>query len=141
MTKKKNHRKRPGERPTRLQRENAEKRERPAVPRLPTEERSAEAATVFWMLCALFTFCAEVVRLAAKAYLSHAGDVDPATTGLELLPYITLGIGVVSGIICLVLTPIVYRVRKTAPPRLVTLVVVLISLAPLATLLLQSLRS
>jgi hypothetical protein len=112
----------------------------PAGPEFPPEERTAEAATILWMLTALFTFCAELIGLLAKVYLVNVPELDESMQRLLLLPYITLGIGVVSGILCLLLTPVVYRLRKTPPPPLITVFAVLIGSAPLMTLLIQWLR-
>jgi hypothetical protein len=92
------------------------------------------------MLCAVFTFCAEALGLAGKLYFSYRPVADEPS-GLVLLPYVTLVIGLVSGVLCLLLTPLVYRLRKTPPPQLITLGAVLIGLAPLATLAVRWLRS
>jgi hypothetical protein len=106
----------------------------------PPEERATEVTTIGWMLCALFTLCAEAVGLAAKIFLLYFPVNDESLARLRLLPVITLSIGLVTGTFCLLLTPLVYRLRKTPPPDLVTLFAVLISLAPLATLLVMGLR-
>lgn len=110
-------------------------------PELPAEERSAEAATIAWMLCTLFALCAEVMGFAMRIYLHYAPPAELTMPRLLYLPTIAMAIALVSGCLCLVLTPIVYRVRKTPPPELITLVAVLIGAAPLATLLVAWLRS
>jgi hypothetical protein len=92
------------------------------------------------MLCALFTFCSEGVRLIAQVALSYREDLEGAPSAWHLLPEVALSIGVVTGAICLVLTPAVYRLRKTPPPAAITLVAVLVGLTPLASLLLRWLR-
>ena len=92
------------------------------------------------MLCALFTFCAELVGLVVQLALASAGELDESNAHWALLPPLTLGIGLVSGLITLALTPIVYRLRKTPPPEAITVVAVLVGLAPPATLFVQWLR-
>ena len=106
---------------------------------LPPEEKRAETVTIAWMLCVLFTFCAEVVGLLSKVALSYAELNDPQNRW-AVLPVVTLTMGLVTGTMSLLLTPLVYRWRKTPPPESITLVAVLVGLTPLATLLLQWLR-
>lgn len=106
---------------------------------LPQEEKRAETVTIAWMLCVLFTFCAEVVGLLSKVGLSNVELNDPQSRW-AVLPVVTLAMGLVTGTISLILTPLVYRWRKIPPPESITLVAVLVGLTPLATLLLQWLR-
>jgi hypothetical protein len=110
-------------------------------PDFPPEDRRAEAATIAWMLCTLFTFCAEAVGLISKIVLSSSGgDPDQPLSPWRLLPDVTLFMGLVTGTVVLVLTPVVYRLRRTPPPESIGFVAVLIGLTPLATLLIQWLR-
>jgi hypothetical protein len=106
----------------------------------PPEERPAEAVTICWMLCALFTLCAEIIGLLGKVVFVYADAADPAMARWALVPLVTLAIGLVSGTLAIALTPLVYRLRKTPPPDSVTIVVILIGLAPLATFAVQWLR-
>jgi hypothetical protein len=116
------------------------KRIPPPAADLPPEDSRAEAVTIAWMLCALFTFCSEVVGLIAKIVLSYQGKLDERQAAWRLLPDITLVMGLATGMICLLLTPLVYRFRKTPPPDSITIVAVLVALAPLGTWLLQWMR-
>jgi hypothetical protein len=106
----------------------------------PPEDRRAESVTIAWMLCTLFTFCAEAVGLIAQIALPYAGGDDTSRAAWTLLPQITLVMSLVTGILCLVLIPLVYRLRITRPPDAITFVAVLIGLAPLATLVIRWLQ-
>lgn len=116
------------------------RRSQPAAAQLPPEERRAEVATIAWMLCTLFTFCSEAVSLVAKVALSRMSEPEGEPTAWSLFPDVALLMGVVTGAFCLVLTPVVYRLRKTPPPAAITAVAVLVGLAPWASLLLRWLR-
>jgi hypothetical protein len=117
----------------------AKKKRRVEQPALPSEERAAEAATVAWMLCALFTLCAEGVGLAARVVLARAGEQQQATPW-SLLSDVTLVMALVTGTLCLLLTLVVYRVRKTPPPSPITVVAILVGLTPWARVVLGWLR-
>jgi hypothetical protein len=107
---------------------------------LPAEERSAEVATVAWMLTALITAAAEFVALLARLYFYLQPEPPESMAPLALLPGIMLIIGLIAGGLCLLLTPLIYKIRKSPPPFPITVVVVLISLIPPITLVLRWLR-
>lgn len=115
-------------------------RSQPRAAELPAEERRAEVATIAWMLCTLFTFCSEAVSLVAKVALSRMSEAENGPTAWSLLPDVALLMGVVTGTLCLILTPVVYRLRRTPPPAAITAVAVLVGLTPWASLLLRWLR-
>jgi hypothetical protein len=111
----------------------------PEVAALPAETRAAEVATIWWMLSALFTFCAEAIGFVARVILFWQPG-DEGLTPLRVLPYLMLGIGLVSGSIALLLTPVVYRLRQTPPPEMITVFVVLVGLVPPFTLAILLIR-
>ncbi len=115
------------------------KKKKVPPPALTPEDRRAEAVTVAWMLAALFAFLAEVVGLLARIVMSALPERDELSPWLAL-PILATSIAWVAGIVALLLTPLVYRFRKTPPPELITLFVVLVGLAPPVILLLQWLR-
>lgn len=117
----------------------AKKKVRVSPPQFPPEDRRAEAATVAWMLCALFTLCAEGVGLAARMLLAYSGEVQ-APSALALLPDIMLVMGLVTGTIVLALTAAVYKLRKTPPPPAITVVAILLGLTPWVRVMLGYLR-
>ena len=49
---------------------------------------------------------------------------------------VLLFVALMTGIVCLVLTPLAYRVRKTAPPPAITVGAVMIGIAPILVLVL-----
>lgn len=99
-------------------------------PAPPAEERSAEAATIAWMLAAVATLAAQLVALAARlAAWGVPGEEIPPVA--RILPGWFLLCAVVTGGLCLLLTPLVYRVRRSPPPWPVTVGVIIISLTPL----------
>lgn len=95
----------------------------------PPEDRAAEAVTIGWTLCTLFTMCAELVGLIAKVAISSA--VGESQLGWHMLVGITLVLGLASGTLGLVLTPLVYRLRRTPPPAAVTALAVIVGSTPL----------
>jgi hypothetical protein len=113
----------------------------PPIAEFPPEERRAEAATVAWMLCALCTFCAEGLGLIARITLAYSEEGELQPSAWSALPDVTLLVALVTGTLCLVLTPIVYRLGRTAPPAAITVVAILLGLTPWATLALQWLRA
>jgi len=117
----------------------AKKKARVTTPHFPPEERRAEAATVGWMLCVLFTLCAEGVGLAARIVLAYSA-ADQAPKAWVLLPDITLVMGLVTGTVSLALTPVVYKLRKTPPPAAITVVAILLGLTPWVRVILGYLR-
>lgn len=100
------------------------------------ESRAAEATTVAWMLTAMATIgailLAGTVRLATRFLAA-----DATGAGLRFLPDLLIFTSLVTGILCLCLTVVVYRVRKTPPPSSVTIAAVLIGLSPVALTVFQ----
>jgi heme/copper-type cytochrome/quinol oxidase subunit 2 len=108
----------------------------------PAETRTAEAVTVAWMLSTMVTVLAEVVSLVSLALiLVFAEEQEMANQAEEqklaiqqaALPGLILFIGIITGIICLVLAPVVHQVRRVPPPRTVTIFAVAVGLTPMAT--------
>lgn len=113
------------------------KRKRPSV-RIPArvEDNRAEVITVAWMLTMMTTLGAELagglLRLASSLF-------EFARTSPVALPNLMLFTAGVTGLICLSLTPLVYRFRRVPPPTAVTLLAVTVSVLPLAIGIVQSL--
>src|SRR5688500_8183202 len=76
----------------------------------PAERRSSEAITILWMLTAIATLAALVVTIAARVVgrLMYGEELPPA---VRILSGWFLFCAVVTGLVCLVLTPLVYRFR------------------------------
>ncbi|SRR5690606_17112269 len=107
-------------------------------PPAAVEERSAEAATVAWMLAAVATLASQLVALAARI-AAWGTEPQELSQAASILPGWFLLCAVLTGLVCLALTPVVYRLRKRRPPLPVTIGAVVISLTPLVVLLVLSL--
>lgn len=67
-------------------------------------------------------------------------SIENASTSLRAFPNLLLFTAAVTGIICLSLTPLVYRFRRVPPPTIVTALAVTVSAIPLAIGIVQSFR-
>ncbi len=105
-------------------------KKRPARTSAPAESRSAEAATVFWMTSLLATVLAEGAGLTARLVMVLVEPFEP----LAMLSNLLLLIAAVTGLLCLVMTPVVLRVREVPPPTAITRFAVAASILPIATL-------
>ncbi len=85
--------------------------------------------TVFWMMSLLVTVLGEAVALAARAYVVLVSAVDEVV----LLSNLVLLISCITGLLCLGLTPLVLRWRRTAPPVAITRFAIAASLLPVVT--------
>jgi hypothetical protein len=94
------------------------------------------AVTVVWMLTILSSLAAELAMLACLALSRWAASEGPnlARTAAGALLLAAL----VTGVLCLVLTPVVWRIRRIKPPLAIVAAAVLVGLAPLATLIILS---
>ncbi len=96
------------------------------------------AVTVAWMMSTLAT--AAALALAAAAYVltrslsNDAGRPNP----MAALPGLLLFIALVTGILTVVLIPIVYRVRPTPPPSMVTIGSACIAVSPWIVILFRA---
>jgi hypothetical protein len=104
------------------------------------ETRGAVALTIAWMLTCMSTAAATLIvvgtRLLLAAVPAAARDAHPLTTigGVILL------VAVTTGGLCLLLTPLVYRARRSSPPQPITVAAILIGVAPLALMVVLALR-
>ena len=85
------------------------------------ETRSAVALTVCWMLTCMSTavgmFVVVGFRLLMLAFPVAAGVKHPFDRISSVLLFATL----ITGVLCLALTPLAYHVRTTRPPPSVTI--------------------
>jgi hypothetical protein len=89
------------------------------------ESRGAELITSLWMLSAVNALGCEIVWIGLRVYIRNVPDAKVAS----LLAGLLLIVAMILGLVIMGLTPVVYRVRRVAPPPLVTLVAVLIGIA------------
>jgi hypothetical protein len=94
------------------------------------ESRAAVAVTVAWMLTCMSTAAGTAVALALRVVMQFApgGGRQPLASVAGML----LAVAALTGVLCLLFTPLTYRVRQTPPPRSIAIAAVLIGLAPLA---------
>jgi hypothetical protein len=93
----------------------------------PAESRLAEVATVAWMLSTLVTLGAEVLAAALGIWRAFQPGNSLAAAGCELFAFCALVVGIVS----LMLTWAVRRLRRVLPPRPVTSVALIVGAVPL----------
>ena len=102
------------------------------------ESRAAVALTVAWMLTCTSTAVAMLVVLAlwliSLAFPFQGPRPHPLLVVAGMLQFVAL----FTGLLCLLFTPLAYRVRRTSPPRPITIAAVLIGLAPIVTLLVRA---
>jgi hypothetical protein len=103
------------------------------------ESRGAVAATVAWMLTCMSTAMAMLVVLGLRLLMiglpAAAGQPHP----MERTAGVLLFVAMMTGGLCLLLTPVAYRVRNVAPPRAITAGAVLIAISPIVLLIVLSL--
>ena len=91
------------------------------------------ALTVAWMLSCTSTAVAMIV-VAGLWLLSLALPfAGPRAHPLIVVAGMLLFVALATGLLCLLFTPLAYRVRKTAPPRSIAVAAVLIGLSPIIT--------
>jgi hypothetical protein len=98
------------------------------------ESRGAEALTVALILAAMATLLAEGVVAGARIALL----IEPKLRDLEwmqALPRVMLLVSATTGVICLVMNPIVSRVRRLKLPLVVTVGINLCAITPLIAIL------
>lgn len=100
------------------------------------ETRMADFFTVGWLLTVMMTCLCEVGAFALGVWLGRWS----AGPSLELLRGILLFAAVVLGFATIVLTLLVWRVRRVPPPMGVTLFAVVVAVVPLLTVIVQSLN-
>jgi hypothetical protein len=123
--------------------------DRPALPRptkphpankaapLPdaAESRGAVATTVAWMLMTLSCAAAQVVALGMWVLARSAGIPANRPNALLLVSSTLLFVAILTGILALALTPLIYRIRKSRPPTVVTIAAIAIAATPLIVIL------
>ena len=103
-------------------------RDKPPAVAEPIESRGAELVTSLWMLSAVNALGCELVWIGLRIYIRNVPDAKTAS----LLAGLLLIVAMILGLVIFGLTPVIYRVRRMAPPPLVTLVAILIAIAPWA---------
>ena len=127
MSKKQTRRKKaPSGKSFRAQREAASLQE-------AAETRTAVAATVGWMLALMSTLTAEGIGLLCRWYTVL---VEPQEV-LTVISLVMLFVALISGLLTVGLIPVVLRVAKTRPPRVIVQVALIAGLLPVGVVLVQ----
>lgn len=103
------------------------------------ESRAAVALTVAWMLTLLSTAAAMVTAACAWGLTLAMPAAPGAPHPLGLLPGLLIFVACATGILCLILTPLIHRVRVSPAPQSISIAAVLIGIAPLVTIAILSL--
>jgi hypothetical protein len=109
-------------------RRTAKPARKPLAP--PGESPTSQGITVFWMTSLLATVVGEVIALGLR--LTWWLDLSPA---LLTASNLMLLVSAATGVVCLVLTPVVLRWRDTPPPRAITQFAIVASVLPIVTLI------
>ncbi len=100
---------------------------------IPAEERSAEAITVLWMLTAVACLAAQMVAWGTGALRAWSSSWQQIIG--PLVPGWFSFCALVTATICLILTPVVWYVRRVKPPMSILLPVIVIGIVPWAVAL------
>ncbi|HEY2838523.1 MAG TPA: hypothetical protein VGJ26_05215 [Pirellulales bacterium] len=117
----------------------SKRKQRPKQTPSPTsgESQSVEMLTVGWMLSLITGLLCEIGFVLARAYVLF---VDPTAGRMEVLASMLLFAAAVLGLFSLALCAVVVKLRKAPPPRGIVVFGIVIGAAPLAALLIGSLR-
>ena len=100
--------------------------------RSSAEERSSVALTVAWMLTSLATAIALAVVVVGQMLVWQFPPETSGSAPFAFVPSLFLLMATITGLVCLTLTPVVYRVRRDPPPRSIATAAVVVSLIPFA---------
>ncbi len=103
------------------------------------ETRPAVALTVAWMLSCMSTAVGVLTVLALRLLMLAFPVAPGADHPLDRIARVLLFVALITGVVCLAFTPLVYRVRKTPPPSPITRGAVLIGVAPMVLLVILNL--
>jgi hypothetical protein len=103
------------------------------------ESRPAVALTVAWMLSCMSTAVGILTVLALRLLMLAFPVAAGADHPLGRVAGILLFVALITGVVCLAFTPLVYRVRTAPPPSPITCGAVLIGLAPIVLLVILNL--
>jgi hypothetical protein len=102
------------------------------------ETRAADSLTVAWMVCVCAVFLCDVA--AAAAHLGSPAPTAGPPGRIAVLGSLLLLAGGITGLLTLVLLPVLQRVRRTPVPHGIVVFAVCASIAPLLALAAVALR-
>jgi hypothetical protein len=83
------------------------------------------------MLLTLSCLTAQLVALATWLFARGAGIPAGRPNALLLVPTTLMMVALITGILLVIVTPVVYRVRRSRPPIAITIAALVIAIAPL----------
>jgi len=99
------------------------------------ESRGAVALTVAWMLACTSTAVAMLVVVSLELLSLIVPFHGPQAHPLRVVAGMMLLVALATGALCLVFTPLAYRVRQAPPPPIIAIAAVLIGLSPVVVLI------
>ena len=103
------------------------------------ESRPAVALTVAWMLSCMSTAVGMLTVLTLRLLMLAFPVVQGGDHPLARISGVFLFVALITGLVCLAFTPLVYRVRKVPPPSSITVGAALIGVAPIVLLIVLNL--
>jgi len=94
---------------------------------LEQESRAAEAVTAFWVMSVVTVFLCDLAAAAARWYTR----ANPNQEKMAILAGLLLFAATATGIISLLLMPLVYRARREPPPRGFVVFAVVVGVMPI----------
>ena len=95
--------------------------------RQPQETKAAEVMTVGWTVCLTGVLLCDLVAVMVHLVV----PLFSAGIHWQVLENLMLFSGSLIGLLCLILVPVVYRVRRVPPPIGIVMFAIFISIAPI----------
>jgi hypothetical protein len=111
---------------------------RQAGPLASEESRGTVALTVVWMLTCLSTIVGLVVTVVLHLLMAALPAAGSSVHPLKAMAVVILLTAAATGLLCLGLTPLALRVRRTPPPRSITIAAVVVGLLPWLVIAIQA---
>jgi hypothetical protein len=112
---------------------------KPAPPAVfeENESRAAVSLTVIWMLATMSCLAAQVVALATWIVARASQEQPDRPNALAIVPGVLLLVAVLTGLLSLAIVVPVHYARKARPPRVVTMVSLVITAIPVVLFVIQ----
>src|SRR2546430_1074983 len=99
------------------------------------ESRAAVALTIAWMLSCMSTAVGILTVLALRFLMLAFPVAADAEHPLARIAGVLLFAALTTGLVCIAFAPLAYCVRKSPPPRTITVGALLIGIAPIVLLI------
>jgi hypothetical protein len=105
------------------------------------EDKRGDTVTVGWMLAMLATTAGDILAVIAALVMPQVALSAEKPELALALPNLLLFVAASTGIVVMLLTPVVYKFRRTPPPPQITGFGFIVSLLPLLALLWRAMGS